>query len=494
MSSIDSLAKDLYTIIHNREEKGPKPYEPVGKVVKIDETDSNIVWVKIPGGDSETPVEKTVNAKVGDRVRLRLSGGRGWVLGNVSSPPTDDTRANFATSIAYHAEEKSDKALDEAEMATQAADTAWQYADSAHTAANTAWNWADDAHTAATNAYNEAERATGYANNALAGLSTLEGVIDTVNWFADHKKASTDTTVDPDKTYYIYDPSTGTLSAVEPEGTENPSQEGWYELSEAIANYVATRVAETDDGLYVVGQASGWKVLVSSGEGNYVAGIYLMDPQGGITQASTASGISFDNTKPFTIGNSNTYIQFDPANGGKITISGGNSVQIGAGKTLDDIVTAVEYGVGSSPTSHSDINYWSTDTPVWTPGSYIWMRTTKGNQYTYTCIQGAQGADGEDAVVLRVDSSAGLVFKNNAVSTILSVHILKSGEDITTSSRMRQVFGDSARIVWYYQGLNETTFHLLDPTDSMISNDGFIITLTPDRVRTKITFQCELDY
>ena len=496
MSSIDNLAKDLYKIIHDKEEKGPKPYEPVAKVVKVED---DVVWAKIPGSETETPVEKTVNAKVGDRVRLRVSGGRAWVLGNASNPPTDDTRANFAATVAHKADEKSEKALTEAESAKEAADTAWAYADSAHTAATNAWNWADDAHTAATNAYNEAERATGYANNALAGLGTLESVIDTVDWFATHKKASTDATVNPNKTYYIYDSVTGTLSKVEPEGTENPSQEGWYELDEAITNYVASHIAQTDDGLYVVGLANGWKILISSGGGNYTPGIYIIDPTGGISQATTANGITFDNSKPFYIGDDNASIIFD--GNGHISING-NGITIGSNKTLTQVlaelgasIKTVEYGIGSSQSSHSDITTWSTDTPQWTSGSYVWMRTTtNGLNYTYTCIQGAKGDAGDDAIVLRVDSSAGLVFKNNAVSTILSVHILKSGEDITTSSRMRQVFGDSARIVWYYQGLNETTFHLLDPDDSMISNDGFILTLTPDRVRTKITFQCELDY
>ena len=84
MSSIDNLAKDLYTIIHNKEEKGPKPYEPVAKVVKVDD---DTIWVKIPGGETETPVEKTIDAEIGDRVRVRVSGGRAWILGNATSPP-----------------------------------------------------------------------------------------------------------------------------------------------------------------------------------------------------------------------------------------------------------------------------------------------------------------------------------------------------------------------------------------------------------------------
>ena len=87
MSSIGNLAKDLYTIMHNADEKGPKPYEPVATVVKNDEKNDDVLWVKLPGGNSETPVEKTMDAEPGDKVRLRVSGGRAWVIGNGTSPP-----------------------------------------------------------------------------------------------------------------------------------------------------------------------------------------------------------------------------------------------------------------------------------------------------------------------------------------------------------------------------------------------------------------------
>ena len=45
----------------------------------------------------------------------------------------------------------------------------------------------------------------------------------------DQKVLTEDTSVDPDKVYYTYDLETDSYTAVEPEGNENPSQEGWYE-------------------------------------------------------------------------------------------------------------------------------------------------------------------------------------------------------------------------------------------------------------------------
>ncbi len=102
--------------------------------------------------------------------------------------------------------------------------------------------------------------------------------------------------------------------------------------------------------------------------------------------------------------------------------------------------------------------------------------------------------DGEDAVLLRIDSSRGNVFKNSAVETVLTVNIIKAGETIRTAARMREVFGAGAAIRWYWKKLGEDTFHIILDTDSMISDEGFTLTLTPDKVDTKVTFQCELDY
>lgn len=327
--------------------------------------------------------------------------------------------ASSAVSSADHAEQSAQQAIGDAKRAESAAQQAVedaadaaQAAGEAKTSAQQAVEEANEAHDAATAAQAEASRASQSAseaqdsaedanraaNGALAGLGTLESVIDTVEWFAEHKKATTDTTVQSGKTYYEYDESTGTLSKVEPDGTENPSQQGWYELDETIQNYVSTHVATTDDGLYVTALPGGWRILVSAGAGDYVAGVFLVDPQGNIAQATTGSGITFDDSKPFHIGDEDAFIVFD-GNGG---IQMGGAITLGQYGTLSQLlsavgssISAVEYGVGSSPTSHSDITSWSSASPTWQEGKYVWMRTTtNGQTYTYTCIQGADGQDG----------------------------------------------------------------------------------------------------
>ena len=81
-------------------------------------------------------------------------------------------------------------------------------------------------------------------------------------------------------------------------------------------------------------------------------------------------------------------------------------------------ITTIEYGVGTSPTSYSDITSWSSNTPTWESGKYIWQRTkTNDSSYTYTCIQGADGTDGQ---MLYATSSTG-------ASTAAKVATLSSG-------------------------------------------------------------------
>lgn len=100
---------------------------------------------------------------------------------------------------------------------------------------------------------------------------------------------------------------------------------------------------------------------------------------------------------------------------------------------------------------------------------------------------------GEDAAVLRIDSSRGTVFKNNAVSTILTVAIYYGPERITTLSGLKTAFGNTAHLTWYWQRLDEDRYGIISANDEMLSDGGFTLTLSPDQVDTKVTFRCELE-
>ena len=98
----------------------------------------------------------------------------------------------------------------------------------------------------------------------------------------------------------------------------------------------------------------------------------------------------------------------------------------------------------------------------------------------------------EISTVLRIESSRGIIFKNNQVSTVLSAIIYKGSKRITDISTLKSEYGDTAYLEWSWQRLNEDTFTAISSTDSRISNNGFSITLSSEDVDTKVTFMCQL--
>ena len=137
---------------------------------------------------------------------------------------------------------------------------------------------------------------------------------------------------------------------------------------------------------------------------------------------------------------------------------------------------------------------WSTETPS-ADDKYIWHRmvTTYGDG---TVIVGEPalltGPNGEDAVLLRIDSTRGTVFKNDSISTTLNVVIYNGPNRITNITDLHGVFGSGAYLQWYWQKVDDDSFGIISSSDSMISNDGFSLTISPEQVDTKVTFMCEL--
>ena len=132
---------------------------------------------------------------------------------------------------------------------------------------------------------------------------------------------------------------------------------------------------------------------------------------------------------------------------------------------------------------------------------------SKGRPYiTYICYVTYKNAtkklsvtfmlniDGKDALVLKIDSSNGYIFKNTGVSTTMTVQIFVAGEIIDTSQKMYNYFGDKAKILWEVKHVKETDFTALDPADSRLTDNGFILTLTSNDINEKATFRCFLDF
>ena len=170
-----------------------------------------------------------------------------------------------------------------------------------------------------------------------------------------------------------------------------------------------------------------------------------------------------------------------------------------AQQTKDTTVIAIveEYAVSLTPTD-KPTNGWTTNTPDYESNTFIWRRivTTYGNGKRVigspVLVTGNNGQNGEDAVLLRIDSSRGTVFENNSVSTVLSAIIFKGSKQISTINQLHEEFGSDAYLQWYCQKINESSFVVISSSDPKIGQNGFTLTITADDVDTKATFKCEL--
>ena len=265
-----SVSKDLVDVIKASNDKETKGYDTQATVTRVD---GSTVWVHIPGGVDETPVKKTVNAKEGDIVQVRVAGGSAWLMGNASAPPTDDTTALLATQYARTANAA-------AESAVQSAKTAGEAAADAVATAESVRGIAEEAKTDARTAKDAADDATDSANTALRQLGVVEDVVGTLNWISEHGRyeRTSDTEVVPGKVYFT---RTGSGTSQDPyvyTPVTQPKQEelsSYFELQidDAVSTYIAAHLSLTDEGLYVMSDSHKWKVLISND------GVYILDDQ-----------------------------------------------------------------------------------------------------------------------------------------------------------------------------------------------------------------------
>lgn len=257
-------------------------------------------------------------------------------------------------------------------------------------------------------------------------------------------------------------------------------------------------------------------------------------------------GFYLDKYGQMSIGDSDNFLKYFKNQNGvwKLAISAGSIILSSSGKDVetslgDTIVSAVEeFYLSTSPTELLGGN-WSNTQPTWVDGTYIWRRTfvEHGNGTTeYTpsengvCItgntgpkgdqglqglqgekgeqgipgpsgpQGEQGVQGEtgqsgkDAVILHILSSNGNLFKNSMLATTLTVTVIVGNEMITSSKQMYSKFGNHATIEWEQKRFGEDVFTKVDPNDSRLSDNGFIMTLTTTDVYTQTTFNCSINY
>lgn len=114
---------DLIKAISERKEK-TRSYDTTAVVRRIE---GRTAWVHIPGGVEETPVKMTIKASPGDTVQIRIGGGKAWITGNATAPPTDDTLAIHATRAVQLVEKVVSKVKEVAESAQKIAGNTNQY-------------------------------------------------------------------------------------------------------------------------------------------------------------------------------------------------------------------------------------------------------------------------------------------------------------------------------------------------------------------------------
>ena len=99
----NDVINELVEVLQEAGKKESVPLDIQAKVIRVD---NDVIWVHLPGGVDETPVRKTINAKQGDVVQVKISNGDAWITGNATAPPTDDTKAITAQNTAQKADEK----------------------------------------------------------------------------------------------------------------------------------------------------------------------------------------------------------------------------------------------------------------------------------------------------------------------------------------------------------------------------------------------------
>jgi hypothetical protein len=162
-------------------------------------------------------------------------------------------------------------------------------------------------------------------------------------------------------------------------------------------------------------------------------------------------------------------------------------------RSLDEYVVS-----DSSTTPPAADAEWSPDTPDWEPGEYVWRRTKNTHidgSTSYSApavITGNDGVAGEDAVLLRVASSRGTSFKNNAISTVLSVTVFKGSQKIENITDLWSAFGSGAYLEWLWRRRDDSDFGVISSADSRLSQAGFALTVSPADVDEQTVFQCIL--
>lgn len=514
MNKIDKLAKTLKAA--QEDKKTTSPYDTTAKVVRVE---GGTAYVNIPGGVEETPAAMVVSAKKGDTVMVNVSGGKAYVTGNETAPPTDDSyamkaetaakvatqAANTANAQALSATKSAQSAQSDAaianksateavrdaktanEAATQAvadAATAKSAADAAQESADAAQDSADQAQADATAAKASATNANEYASRALGHLSTVENVTETLNWITAHgtMTLTTDTALDPSHVYFVVNANGDYIvgnthySIVTEPSVDDLST--YYELSidESLNNYVATHLAVDGEGLWIIPEDEGFKILISTGNGTTYSepGTYIID------DTSTGDVVSKFTANEAQIGRSGEsygHVEIDPNGmgvykGDESVASFGDTMRVGKEDSYNITVTPDGVsGTNSLGQGYFGINFDDSTTissPVRTNQKYSERITGPGSR-TYT-----------EKIVSGLTSGNTLTVNNNIILMKLTLRNVSSYTTVSTSNM--SVASSSGQVKLYTSGSSLTftvgTSKTLTFSASVSTNTGATISFS----------------
>ena len=179
-TSLSKMARELQSIMSESDSRKTKPFDSEAEVVKVE---GDYVYVHFAGGVDETPVRKTMDANVGDKVQVRVSSGKAWLIGNATAPPTDDKTANKALGQAATAfksvkqlEDVVDQVTDEIDDISEDLGDLGDYAEELNEALTSTNNhfWVDDNSGAVYVSMADGDSTTGYAmRHAASGIVLL---------------------------------------------------------------------------------------------------------------------------------------------------------------------------------------------------------------------------------------------------------------------------------------------------------------------------------
>lgn len=116
-------------------------------------------------------------------------------------------------------------------------------------------------------------------------------------------------------------------------------------------------------------------------------------------------------------------------------------------------------------------------------------------------IFGSSGSNVEDEIntlkdeintQVIINSSQGTTFKNNDVSTVLNIIIIRGTQYITDMETLRTAMGNNVYLQWKYQKPDEDEMGVILSSDPRLKDEGFTFIISPDDVDERITFFCEL--